>query len=190
VALKDGRRLKGKFIRYRRGVQRDYATRYYFFVKNHRLENAMPRLFEKVSVLSGDTLWLKGQFLGLDKQNLFLLSTDQTEKRPELARLRQLRGTGRRTFSLQTIRAVVARADFPLFSETYLDRQATLVLMTGNNLQKFPAEAIAQVHLLPRKNGKLTGFLIGAGIDVALAVFTITQISREGLVPNMDLGPM
>lgn len=188
LVLNDGQRLKGKFIRFRRLLQRDYATRYFVFVRHRQLQSRVPRLYEDIGVFSAEAKQVSGRFLGFDKENLFLLKTDQTELQLPLTDVQKISAGGRRVFSLPTIRAVVQQADFPVFTEAYLDRQATLALMVDNNLRSFPAEAIERVNLLPRKNGKLIGFLIGAGLDAAFVIYTINQLSHMPL--GMNLGPL
>ncbi len=188
VKLKHGRVLVGKFISFRRRAQRSYAERYNQFVRNKSIRTSLPTMYENLLIETSDKDLLYGKFLGFDSSGLFVLSNHQSCHHFDWEQVAVLMHGINPNFDLPAIRSLVLKSDFPRFTTKQIEREPTLSLLAKRTPQSFAAHEIEQVQILPRKNGKLIGFIVGAVLDVSFIAYSFYQLSHMSL--NMNLGPM
>lgn len=188
VKLKHGSVLVGKFISFRRRVQRSYAERYNQFVHKKSIRTSLPTLYENLLIETSDKDLLYGRFLGFDSSGLFVLNNHQSCHHFDWEQIAVLMHGINPNFDLPAIRALVLKADFPRFTTEQIEREPTLSLLAERTPQSFAAHEIEQVQILPRKNGKLIGFIVGAVLDVSFIAYSCYQLSHMSL--NMNLGPL
>ena len=190
VKLKNGQKVIGKYLSFKRLLTRPYLTHYYSFLQSTHRYNQMPMPYEKIQVQMVDNKTLEGMFLGVDQRNLNLLTEYLNSFRILLTDIKNITNEQGKIYQLETIREIISKPNFPLYSEKEIDKEAKLTILVNNEPKSFVPTQIRQIEILPRKNGKLTGFLVGAAIDAVFVIFTINSMSHIGMAGNLNLGPM
>ncbi len=190
VKLKNGQKVIGKYLSFKRSLTRPYLTHYYSFLQSTHRYNQMPKPYEKIQVQTVDNKTLEGMFLGVDQRNLNLLTEYLNSFRILLTDIKNITNEQGKIYQLETIREIISKPNFPLYSEKEIDKEAKLTILVNNEPKSFVPTQIRQVEILPRKNGKLTGFLVGAAIDVVFVIFTINSMSHVSMAGNLNLGTM
>ncbi len=188
VKLKHGQTLVGEFISFRRRVQRSYAERYNQFVHKKSIRTSLPTLYENLLIETSDKDLLYGKFLGFDSSGLFVLTRQQMCRHFTWKQVGVLMHGINPNFDLSAIRHLVLKSDFPRFTTVQIEKEPTLSLLTERTAQSFAAHEIEQVQLLPRKNGKLIGFLVGAAFDAGFIAYMYYQLTHMSF--SVNLGPL
>ena len=190
VKLKNGQQVIGKYLNFKRSLTRSYLTRYYSFMQSTHRQNQMPKPYEKIQVQTVDNKALEGMFLGVDQRNLNLLTTDLQSFRVLLINIKKITNNRRKTYQIKSINDIISMPNFPLYSEKEINKEPKLTILVNNEPKSFVPTQISKIEILPRKNGKLIGFLVGAAIDAVFVIFTINSMSHISMGGSLNLGPM
>lgn len=190
LTLKDGSRVTGTLVAYRKLLHRSYLRQYYTFRNSLQDPYRLPYIYETLKIQTSTGRHYEGAFLGFDRQRMYVLNKELKTRRISLSNIKEVDGMGGKTIKMDSIDKLFSRADFPFYSEKVSYPEPTVTVAVQNGSQKFPLNKINEITILPRKNGKLTGFLVGAVLDLGFTVLIINSLSHSSLIGNIDLGPM
>ncbi len=190
LTLKDGSRVTGTLVAYRKLLHRSYLRRYYSFRNSLGNQYRLPYIYETLKIQTNAGQHYEGAFLGFDQQGIYVLNKEQKTRHILLSEIREVDGMGGKTIKMDSIGKLFLRTDFPFYSAEVSYPEPFLTLAVQNGSQKFPLNKINRITVLPRKKGKLTGFLVGAVFDLGFTVLLINSLSHSSLIGNIDLGPM
>jgi hypothetical protein len=169
LITRSGGRIEGDFAGMDELNRRDYDRLYLDAIETLKVEGNVPLPGDTISFNHYDVPGKKvsGLFRGLNPGSLVLW---QNKGEYSLVGLRNLEGKGARPLDLSCLRRFAEDGRFPCVTTGVLVRRS-------HDTISVPTEDIARIERDTGGNGKLTGFAIGAAVDVV--VLAIAASSDE-----------
>ncbi len=177
VQLTNGHRVHGYFIGIQRVPTSEYAEKFKTFVKHAHLGQRTPRPGQPIVIQTENAHAITGKFLGVDKQKIYLLIPgDSIVVHPLKTTTSIIALPERRSFSPIYLQQMALMAQFPRYQDSCVTPNP-MVQLEGNLTQKvYSPEEIEYFVFYPRKMGKMKGFMIGLGIDAAMAIWIAASL--------------
>ena len=168
ITLRNEERLIGKFIGIDRVPEDEYAENYAKSRKQNRDVVFLPALGDSIILKLTPEKQLKGNLLGFDFNYVAVQLNGGTE--PGLVDLRSITTIMDSDGNLiegKTIRNLISEGRIPLMSAIVIQN----LFQNENDSTRVTMDEVSQIELQVKKSGKLTGFLVGAAVDVAVVIY-------------------
>jgi len=169
ITLTNQDRVVGKFIRLEREPNEEYMQAYSRFKRQSNL--VLPSSGERVILTTNSGRELLGTFKGFDHPNIMVV---HLQDRPRSSRviidsLKIASDVHGKHFDIISILDAIGSKEAPILSNLFIEEGVDEVRIALNDVR--------EIHQRPQKRGKLTGFLVGAAIDVALTIAILAQFN-------------
>jgi hypothetical protein len=185
LILKDGSGLEGKFLGLDRVPEQEYAEAY-SRIRQQKPEGVLlPEIGENITIT--DTLgkeWAY-QFLGYDFRHIVLRPQGETESiRMSLNLMSRIVDNQGNIIEGETIRKLFSENRLPLLSAISIRQEPILNRIPESGIEvpvettRVALDKIYQIKVPIKKQAALTGFLIGAVVDVTVIIIAVVEASK------------
>ena len=168
ITLRNEELLIGKFIGIDRVPEDEYAENYAKSRKQNRDVVFLPALGDSIILKLTTEKNLKCNLLGFDFNYVAVQLNARTEPiRVNLGIITTIMDSDGNLIEGETVRNLISEGRIPLMSAIVIQN----LFQNENDSTRVTMDEVSQIELQVKKSGKLTGFLVGAVVDVAFFVY-------------------
>lgn len=182
LTLKDGSRRNGKFVGIKHVPVENYEQAYNRSREQRPAGVLLPALGDRITVVTRpsaakepEKFW-QVDFHGFD-HDVVRMNTKVGKERQgwALSSVSKIIDPQNNEISGETITKLLATGQIPVLAVP------VVAVQEAKELTQTAVDQIQQIQITNKRNGKLTGFLVGAGIDVVVLAITAASFGDQGI---------
>lgn len=168
--FKCGDRISGEYLGYMNFSLISYKNEYDSCSNSYTNEGFLPRVGDKINILYANKMIDQNVFLGLDYERIHIINKKRHLQSIELNQIIKSSNNDDKIYNIDLIRKLIKTEDLPIITAENIQLSPQIKIQVEQDVFYFSSDKVANILKENKKNGKLTGFLIGGAADLLLYI--------------------